>query len=149
MLAKVISGGQTGADRGGLDAAIQLGIPHGGWCPRGRRAEDGRVPDIYQLRETMTSSYVVRTEMNIAAASGTLICTFGSRISEGGTKLTYDLCKKMDVPVRVVDPFTLFSLHDVREWCRYFTTLNVAGPRESRQPGLQRATRDFLVRALA
>lgn len=57
IVEKIISGGQTGADRGGLDAAIALGIPHGGWCPKGRRAEDGKVPKRYRLRETSGANY--------------------------------------------------------------------------------------------
>ena len=62
---KIVSGGQTGVDRGALDAAIALGIPHGGWCPRGRLAEDGRISDRYNLRETESADYPVRTERNV------------------------------------------------------------------------------------
>lgn len=147
MLDKIISGGQTGADRGGLDAAIHLGIRHGGWCPKGRRAEDGRIPDIYQMSETGSFGYPLRTRLNIAEASGTIICAFGQRVTEGGTRLTYELCREMDSPVIVIDPFTLFSLDMVREWFKHFAIINVAGPRESKQPGLQRATCDFLMKA--
>lgn len=61
MIERVISGGQTGADRGGLDAAIDLGLPHGGFCPKGRRAEDGVIPGRYQLEETESADYTERT----------------------------------------------------------------------------------------
>ena len=75
---KIISGGQTGADRGGLDAAMDLGIEHGGWCPKGRRAEDGRIPDRYTLEETTSTDYTVRTEKNVEWADGTVVFTFGA-----------------------------------------------------------------------
>jgi hypothetical protein len=69
MVERIISGGQTGADRGGLTAAIKLGIPHGGWCPKGRRAEDGQVPACYHLEETGSSSYQARTKRNVLEAT--------------------------------------------------------------------------------
>jgi len=62
MIEQVVSGGQTGADRAGLDAAMALGIPVGGWCPRGRRAEDGPIPAIYPLTETSLSSCLWRID---------------------------------------------------------------------------------------
>jgi hypothetical protein len=77
---KIISGGQTGVDRAALDAAIELGIPHGGHCPRGRRAEDGRIPDRYQLTETDSAQYRVRTERNVLDADATLILCRGRMI---------------------------------------------------------------------
>lgn len=73
---KVISGGQTGADRAALDAAIAAGIPHGGWCPRGRLAEDGRISSRYQLRETLSNGYPERTRLNVECADATLILFF-------------------------------------------------------------------------
>jgi len=76
--AKIVSGGQTGVDRAALDAAIALGIPHGGWCPRGRLAEDGRIPDSYQLLEADWPEYHVRTELNVVHSDGTLILFVGS-----------------------------------------------------------------------
>ena len=69
----IISGGQTGVDRGALDAALRLGIPCGGWCPAGRRAEDGRIDSRYPLRESNSADYSARTYQNVFAAEGTLI----------------------------------------------------------------------------
>jgi hypothetical protein len=80
---KIISGGQTGVDRAALDAAIEVGIAHGGWCPLGRLAEDGRIPDCYQLCETDSPEYAVRTERNVAESDATLIL-FRARISGKG-----------------------------------------------------------------
>ena len=77
MIAKIVSGGQTGADRGGLDAAIAAGVPHGGWCPRGRRAEDGVIPAVYRLVETSSADYAVRTERNVVNSHCPAVFTFG------------------------------------------------------------------------
>jgi hypothetical protein len=65
MVKKIISGGQTGADRAALEFAIKHNIPHGGWIPKGRKAENGRIPDIFQLQEMPTDSYRARTEQNV------------------------------------------------------------------------------------
>ncbi len=86
MLTKIISGGQTGADRAALDVAIELDIPHGGWIPKGRKTEDGVLPDKYQLQEMPTTSYPKRTEKNVLDSEGTLILSHG-RLS-GGSSLT-------------------------------------------------------------
>ena len=74
---KIVSGGQTGADRAGLDVAIALGIPHGGWCPRGRRTEDGPLPPHYQLKETESSSYTQRTTWNVRDSDATVVFSMG------------------------------------------------------------------------
>ena len=86
---KVISGGQSGVDRAALDVAIELGIPHGGWCPAGRRSEDGTIAPIYQLQETNSRNYAKRTEKNVLDSCGTLIL-YRHAIS-GGTALTQRL----------------------------------------------------------
>ncbi len=85
-IGKIISGGQTGADRAGLDAAIELQVPHGGWCPRGRLAEDGTIPSHYRLRPTRTADYAERTRQNVLAADATLIFTYGP--ARGGSAVT-------------------------------------------------------------
>ena len=85
-IAKIISGGQTGADRAGLDAALARNLPHGGWCPRGRLAEDGRIASRYQLRQTESPAYAVRTERNVLDSDVTLVFTFGP--PQGGSAAT-------------------------------------------------------------
>ena len=134
---QIVSGGQTGVDRGALDVAIALGIPHGGWCPKGRLAEDGRIPARYQLVETESSDYPVRTERNVLDSDATLIL-FCSQLS-GGTELTLRLAERHAKPWLAADlrqPTP--PLDAIRRWlseCRP-KTLNIAGPRESQCPGV-------------
>src|SRR5215510_11495654 len=97
----IISGGQTGADRGGLDAAGKLRIPRSGWCPRGRRAEDGRIPPEYPLKESSSSSYQDRTERNVTWADGTVVFTFGT--PTGGSALTLRLAERHRMPFLHLD----------------------------------------------
>ena len=92
MIKKIISGGQTGADRAALDVAIKFNIPHGGWIPKGRIAEDGPLPDKYQLQEMPTSSYPKRTEQNVIDSDGTLIFSRGK--PTGGTDYTRKMVLK-------------------------------------------------------
>lgn len=101
MIRRLVSGGQTGVDRAALDAAIELDIQHGGWCPRGRRAEDGRISDHYQLDETKSANYAERTEQNVIDSDATLIL-YRKPLS-GGTKLTKRLAEKHLRDVLLVD----------------------------------------------
>ena len=102
MLERIIGGGQTGADRGGLDAALESGLPIGGWVPRGRRAEDGTVPEKYAgLLETPTADYRARTERNAKDSDATLIFTHGPL--SGGSKLTAGFCEKHGKPWLQID----------------------------------------------
>jgi hypothetical protein len=78
MVKKIISGGQTGADQAALDAAVHLGIPHGGWIPKGRRTEGGMLSDKYKLKEMTLSSYPKRTEQNVVDSDGTLVISHGN-----------------------------------------------------------------------
>src|SRR5512136_1042597 len=80
---KIISGGQTGVDRAALDVALELGISSGGWCPKGRKAEDGPIDIRYPVRETTSANYSVRTGRNVRESDGTLVLTGLGRASAG------------------------------------------------------------------
>lgn len=141
-IVKIVSGGQTGADRGGLDAAIELGLPHGGWCPKGRLAEDGAVPAKYKLTETGSKNYVKRTEKNVVDSSATSIFTNGT--PTGGSKKTAEFAEKHGKPYICIDtekPETE-TTEQVLDWTRNLRNsqivLNVAGSRESKAPGIQK-----------
>ncbi|MFG0267202.1 MAG: putative molybdenum carrier protein, partial [Rhodopirellula sp. JB055] len=141
----IISGGQTGVDRGALDAAIELNLPHGGWCPAGRIAEDGRIPDRYLLQEHASRHYPDRTEQNVIDTDATLILYRG-KIS-GGTALTKRICGRESRPYLAVDlssPKT--AAKRIRTWLDKVrpANLNVAGPRESNSPGISDQTRQLL-----
>jgi len=145
----VVSGGQTGVDRAALDVAIALGIPHGGWCPRGRRAEDGIVPACYALVEHASPDYAARTEANVADADATLILARGALA--GGTALTRDVARRLRKPFLVVDLDARPDVKSVRDWLAGHDVgvLNVAGPRESQRPGIGDEARAFLRAVLA
>lgn len=136
MLDKIISGGQTGVDRAALDVALALGLPVGGWCPKGRRSEDGRIPDSYPLTETAERNYQTRTRLNIEDSDGTLILNLGKL--EGGTALTAKLAQQWGKPCRVVALEKGIEPAAFRAWldAHHITTLNIAGPRESKRPGV-------------
>jgi hypothetical protein len=145
---QIVSGGQTGVDRGALDAAILLGVQHGGWCPQGRLAEDGRIPSHYQLQETESPRYWVRTRQNVIDSSATLILCRGPL--QGGTALTLRFAQRFDKPCLVVDLLQTPDVSDVQRWMRdeEARVLNVAGPRESSSPGISQQAREFLVEVL-
>ncbi len=145
---KIISGGQTGVDRAALDVAIELGIPCGGWCPKGHRAEDGRIPDYYPLEETSSAEYPQRTRMNVEDSDGTLILAWGP--PAGGTLLTVKLARKEGKPHLFADLENGFEPARAREWIasHEIRVLNVAGPRESESPGMYEKTRAFLRKVL-
>ncbi len=136
-LQKIISGGQTGVDRAALDFALNAGIPHGGFCPMGRLAEDGPLDSKYQLTELQTDDYSVRTEANVLSADGTLVL-YRLR-PDRGTGLTLQLCREKRVPVFEIDLMgrTEAVMRDrFRQWLdqNAINTLNIAGNRESRGP---------------
>ena len=133
---KIISGGQTGVDRAALDFAIEHDIPHGGYCPKGRKAEDGRIPERYQLTETESAQYEDRTEQNLLEADGTLILDSGAL--SGGTALTAELCLKHLRPLHIIDlnEAGTKTRADFWRWVdeNAVRILNVAGSRESKRP---------------
>jgi hypothetical protein len=146
---KVISGGQTGVDRAALDVALELGLPCGGWCPKGRLAEDGRIPDRYPLTEMPTANLPARTRANVAEADATLILTEGG--PTGGTKLTFDLARDSGKPYLLLDLWPALDWFTAaRDWliAHVPSVLNVAGPRESRRPGIHGRAVAFLRRLL-
>ena len=149
MITKIISGGQTGVDRAALDAALAAGLLVGGWCPKGRRAEDGRIPDRYPLTETPSPRYAERTRRNVLDSAATLILTRGE--PTGGTALTLAICQRAAKPCVLVDlndpastsPEAAHALAD--HVARTIDgPLNVAGPRASERPGIYDAARHFL-----
>lgn len=134
MLRKVILGGQTGVDRAGLDAAMASGIPVGGFCPKGRKAEDGIIPDVYPLEEMETDQCHVRTEQNVVESDGTLIINKGS-LSQG-TMLTFVYTVHHNKPSLTVqlDAEQIIDPSHVVRWIhgQDISILNVAGPRETK-----------------
>jgi hypothetical protein len=148
IFSKIISGGQTGVDRAALDVALELGIPCGGWCPQGRKAEDGPISLKYPLQETTSPNYPHRTEKNLREADGTLILTKGP--VSGGTALTLQLVVEYKKPHLIIDLYDKIDPLAVREWGEknQIEILNVAGPRESKVPGIYDRTVDFLKKVL-
>ena len=143
MIRRVVSGGQSGVDRAGLDVARELGLPCGGWCPKGRLAEDGPIPDDYPLQETPSGIHAQRTEWNVRDSDGTLVLTQGQPTE--GTAFTISVAKRLGKPYLVLD----LSAADVpiaHTWAaeHAIQTLNVAGPRESKCPGIYRLAAAFL-----
>ncbi len=136
----IISGGQTGVDRGALDWAISIGLNHGGACPLGRRSEDGKIPSRYQLTATDSRNYLVRTACNIKSADATLLLHRGE--ISGGTKSTIQVAKKYKKPLLIVHIDEPTAASQIAHWLdsHSFTILNIAGPRESKSPGIQTAT---------
>jgi hypothetical protein len=100
-LLKIISGGQTGVDRGALDAARDLDAEFGGWCPTGQLAEDGRIPEGYRLQEIPTQEYAARTAANVRDSDGTLIICKGE--PSGGTRATREFCRRFGKPYLMID----------------------------------------------
>ncbi|MFZ5572544.1 MAG: putative molybdenum carrier protein [Thermodesulfobacteriota bacterium] len=147
MLTQIISGGQTGADQAGLDTAIRLGIPHGGWIPKGRRTEAGPLPECYHLREMDTTGYPRRTEQNILDADATLIVSHG-RLT-GGSKLTAALARKHGRPSLHLNLKSISRAAAGRRLAVWLAEnnvriLNVAGPRASEDPRIYAAVVQLL-----
>ncbi|MFQ5735118.1 MAG: putative molybdenum carrier protein [Planctomycetaceae bacterium] len=146
---RIISGGQTGVDRAALDAALELGVPCGGWCPKGRRAEDGAIDARYPLDETETADYAERTELNVRDSDGTLVLTFDP--PTGGTALTIEFARQHQRPCMIVDLDSKPRVSRVVAWCRRnsIDVLNVAGPRDGESTSVYDGSRALLLSLFA
>lgn len=151
-LARIVSGGQTGVDRGALDAALDAGFDCGGWCPRGRIAEDGEIPSRYRLVELAGTGYEKRTLKNVLDSDGTAILYFG--VLEGGTLQTREYCVSHGKPVELVDA-TRATPGEAAARIGDFVArlgiavLNVAGPRASKQPAAHDYARTTIALVIA
>ncbi|OAH99736.1 hypothetical protein A1353_20180 [Methylomonas methanica] len=144
---KIVSGGQTGADQAGLDWAINHEVNHGGWCPKGRRSEDGPIDSIYELTETPSSKYLERTEWNVRDSDATVIFTMDEKL-DGGSKKTAEFAQKLGKPVIHMRP----RVHPkclAKFLSRYqVKTLNIAGKRETSAPGVSKYVLEVLDQVL-
>lgn len=143
MIDKIVSGGQTGADRAALDFAIRHNMPHGGWVPKGRRAEDGPLPRHYLLDEMPTTGYPERTERNVIESDGTVIISYGKLI--GGSGLTRKYAIEHGRPWLHLDMARLDdreAADRLRAWLleHAIRVLNVAGSRASDNPHIYDVT---------
>ena len=166
MITKIISGGQTGADRGGLDAAMHCGLPHGGWCPKGRKAEDGVIPARYHLNEMASPEYLPRTKANVFDSDATVIFTYGP--PTGGSLKTITYAHHLKKPHHHIDLQRTTAKDAVNELMMWLAgdeqlnnydeyeacppplacILNVAGSRESQAPGIQEAVLQIMMKLL-
>lgn len=133
---KIISGGQSGVDRAALDAALKFNIPCGGWCPEGRKAEDGTIPDHYPLIALKGAGYTRRTKQNVIDSDGTVIIYFDSL--SGGTENTLMFCLQNKKPYLLIDGTELSPLRSAKRIRRFIdkysiSNLNIAGPRASEE----------------
>lgn len=151
MALKIVSGGQSGADRAGFDAALELGIPIGGYIPFDRWAEDGPISERYSgLIDSGSNDPAVRTKLNVENSDGTLIFTRGR--PKGGSALTLKIARELKRPRLHIDlsKFSSGSASDrIRLWVRssQIEILNVAGPRESKEPGIYEEVKRVLLDA--
>ena len=156
QIMKIISGGQTGVDRGALEAAVELHFPYGGLIPKGRRAEDGIVPlEFEAMTEDTRKDYLHRTELNVVNSDATLILSRERELT-GGTKRTAAFCEKHGKPYWIDNPDDPTQTDKGLEFLLWIEAnfgmspiaLNVAGPRESKCPGIQASTKVFVIRLL-
>ena len=143
----VISGGQSGADRAGLDWDIAHNLPHGGWCPKGRRSEEGPINTRYQLKETPASNYLERTEWNVRDSDATLIFTLADKL-DGGSKKTKELADKLGNPWRHIHPRVHPKFIASFLIKNQVKILNIAGKRESSAPVISKWVAEVLEQAI-
>lgn len=146
MIKKLVSGGQTGADRAALDIAIRHGFSHGGWCPKGRKAEDGPLGGQYLLTETPSASYLQRTEWNVRDTDGTVVFTLSKEVT-GGSLRTIEFARKHRKPCAHISRAGNYQPAEALQ--RFVAehgikVLNVAGSRESKEPGLHQWVIDVI-----
>ncbi len=144
MIEKIISGGQTGVDRAALEVAVEMGIACGGWCPAGRKAEDGEIPARYPMQELPSRGYRPRTKRNVRESDGTLIL-FREKLA-GGSAFTAEVAQKDAKPCYKVDLAAHANPGEAMAWIEQnrIKVLNIAGPRESHAPGIYSAAITYL-----
>ena len=159
MLKKIISGGQTGVDRAALDSArLHTAFSWGGWCPKGRQAEDGQIRDEYfdadrldsGMKEATSSRYAQRTRFNVRDSDATLIVV-GSKLVTPGTKMTMTFLRSAGKPYRRCDPYKTWTVPRIVQWIcqpqqngKTIEILNVAGTRATKAPGIYERTLQYL-----
>ncbi|MCR9132821.1 MAG: putative molybdenum carrier protein [bacterium] len=162
MLKKIIAGGQTGVDQAALQAAIDRGLEHGGWCPPGRICEDGAIPERFNLTETPEEKDVdapeiprsQRTIWNVRDADGLLVFQEGTKLHsdniwqahEPGTELSIETAKRLGKPYLVVYLNKKISVTEASKWisANNIEVLNVGGPSEGNSPGIYSRVYDLL-----
>jgi hypothetical protein len=143
----IVAGGQTGADRAGLDWAISNGIRHGGWCPRGRKTENGVLPEVYLLKETPGAGYLQRTQWNVRDSDATLVFTLDDKL-DGGSMRTAAFADSLGKPWMHVRP-GVHPKYVARFLLRHgVATLNIAGKRASTAPGIEQLVHDMMSQAV-
>ena len=150
MLEKIITGGQTGADRAALDAGFESGFPIGGYCPVGRKADDGCIDDKYPLIE-IDGGYRQRNKANVESSDGTVL--FYDSIVTGGTELTLMFCIKAHKPYKLIDASQLtpfIASNAIKQFVNQYQikTLNVAGPSHNRCPNIYAYVKEALLKLI-
>ena len=144
---KIISGGQTGVDRGALQAALDWQVSCGGWCPAGRKAEDGRIPVHFPVTELTGAGYAQRTERNVLDSEATVLIYFGT--ISGGSRLTLHCCRQANRPSLEIDASKIATAEAAQRMLAFVgehkvVCLNIAGPRESSTPGAAEQARQIV-----
>ena len=144
LINQIITGGQTGVDRAAMDFALEYHIQLGGWCPKGRKAEDGIIEKKYPLRETPSEHYAQRTKWNVRDADGAIVITRGTIF--GGTAVGVSHAKSLNKPIQIVDLNKPPAVSAIRQWIQTheIKNLGIGGPRESHCLGIYSEAKAFL-----